>query len=289
MVRNIAIQGVEGCFHQQAAQEYFGENTKVIPCNTFRKLVDTALYDAHCDGAVMAIENSIAGSILPNYNLLQHADLKIKGEVYLAIEQQLMVLPGTNWKDIKEVHSHPMALLQCSDYLGGHNWKLVETEDTALSAAYVGANKLRHLAAIASTIAADIYGLEIVASGIQNNNSNYTRFLVLSREENTCSEADKASVYFRVPNVQGSLADILNVVASFGINLSKLQSFPVSGSDWQYFFHADLEFQHRQQIEECLAAMGRKAAQLRVYGLYKKGRINHEKRTVHENSNSAKA
>ena len=172
----VAIQGFEGCFHQEAARNFFGNSVQVICCSTFREVVSTAANTQESNGGVMAIENSIAGSILPNYNLLQKSGLIITGEVYLQINQHLMVNPGLSLKDIKEVHSHPMAIQQCFGFLDQHNWKLVEKEDTALSAKQVRQHHSKHVAAIASSLAAEIYGLHIIAPNIHTLKNNYTRF-----------------------------------------------------------------------------------------------------------------
>ncbi len=273
MMQRIAIQGFEGSFHQVAAQRFYGVSARVITCATFREVVTKAQDDTACDGALMAIENSIAGSILPNYNLLKKSRLQIIGEVYLEISQNLLVYPGVALSTIREVHSHPMALLQCQDFLDRHSWKLVETEDTALSARYIKENQSRHIAGIASLLAADLYGLEVAASDIQTMKHNYTRFLVLSREAATPGEApaNKASVYFHVRNEKGSLAQVLQVIAGCGIDLSKLQSFPIPGSNWQYSFHADLEFEHRSQLEQALQQLNKVTNELHLYGVYAAG------------------
>jgi prephenate dehydratase len=183
MVSKVSIQGFEGSFHQEAANKFFGKGVEVVCCSTFREVVKIAENKNESDGAIMAIENSIAGSILPNYNLLQKSKLKIIGEVYLHIRQNLMVNPGVKLEDIREVHSHPMAILQCTQFLDKHNWKLVETEDTALSAKHVHQHRSKHIAAIASKLAGEIYQLDNIAPNIHTLKNNYTRFLVLQRAE----------------------------------------------------------------------------------------------------------
>ncbi len=220
-MQRIAIQGFEGSFHQVAAERFFQGAVTVLTCTTFRDVIRTAQQDTACDGALMAIENSIAGSILPNYNLLKQSRLHITGEVYLEISQNLLVNPGVQLGEIKEVHSHPMALLQCHDFLDRFGWKLVETEDTALSARHIRERGSKHIAGIASALAANLYGLDIAAAGIQTMKHNYTRFLVLSRGEDVAEQvdADKASVYFHVLNEKGSLAIVLQVIAACGLNL----------------------------------------------------------------------
>lgn len=274
-MQSIAIQGFEGSFHQVAAQRFYGPQVQVITCATFRDVIRTAQNDVSCNGALMAIENSIAGSILPNYNLLKQSRLKVIGEVYLEISQNLLVNPGVQLEDIREVHSHPMALLQCQDFLDRYNWKLVETEDTALSARHIHEQQSQHIAGIASVLAADLYQLDIAAADIQTMKHNYTRFLVLSGsntvEQPAQDDADKASIYFHVLNEQGSLASVLQVIAGCNINLSKLQSFPIPGSNWQYSFHADLEFSHKEQLEDVLDQLKAVTTALNVYGIYNRG------------------
>ncbi|HXB08616.1 MAG TPA: prephenate dehydratase [Puia sp.] len=274
MSKKVSIQGYEGSFHQVAAQHFFGKDVQVITCGTFREVVRVAASRKESDGGVMAIENSIAGSILPNYNLLQKSNLCVVGEIYLQIEQHLLVNPGIGLEDIREVHSHPMALLQCIDYLEKHpGWKLVETEDTALSAKHLHQHRSKHVAAIASGLAADLFGLEILAPSIQTMKNNYTRFLILQREDNAMvvSNPNKASVNFHTDHSRGSLARVLTRIAEGGINLSKLQSFPIPGSEWEYSFHADMEFEDMDQFRRVIESMRPITAELKIYGTYKKG------------------
>ena len=270
----VTIQGYEGSFHQVAAQHFFGKDVTVIPCATFREVVQIAANKKESDGGVMAIENSIAGSILPNYNLLQKSSLRVVGEVFLHIRQNLLVNPGVKLEDIKEVHSHPMALQQCLEFLDKHDWKLVETEDTALSAKLLHQHKNKHAAAIASKLAADLFQLEMIAPNIHTLKNNYTRFLILKpeSEEVVISDADKASVNFHTDHSRGSLAKVLTKIAEGGMNLSKLQSFPIPGSDWKYSFHADMEFDSLDQFNEVVKAVTPLTAEFKVYGVYKKGK-----------------
>ncbi|MEP7111575.1 MAG: prephenate dehydratase [Ferruginibacter sp.] len=270
----VSIQGFEGSFHQEAARLFFGKNINVICCATFRDVVKIASNKKESDGGVMAIENSIAGSILPNYNLLQKSNLTITGEVYLQIRQNLMVNPGVQLEDIREVHSHPMAIQQCFGFLDKYNWKLVETEDTALSAKHIHQHRSKHIAAIASKLAAEIYRLNMIAPNIHTLKNNYTRFLILKKEEKPVEilGADKASINFHTDHSKGSLAKVLTEIAEAGINLSKLQSFPIPGSDWRYSFHADVEFDNKQQFYTMIAAIEKITEALKIYGVYKKGR-----------------
>ncbi|MDP4261532.1 MAG: prephenate dehydratase [Bacteroidota bacterium] len=269
----IAIQGYEGSFHQVAAQLFYGKDAEVIPCDTFRDVIKIAGNKKESDGGVMAIENSIAGSILANYNLLQKSNLKIIGEIYLQIRQNLLVNPGVKPEDIREVHSHTMALQQCYDFLDKYKWKLVETDDTALSAKHIHQHKSRHIAAIASKLAAELYGLEIMAPNIHTLKNNYTRFLVLQREDTVirAENADKASVNFHTDHSRGSLARVLTKIAEGGINLSKLQSFPIPGSDFKYSFHADMEFDSAEQFQQVMEQIKPLTASLEIFGVYKKG------------------
>src|SRR5690348_14490455 len=191
----VSIQGYEGSFHQAPARHFFGKEVEVIPCATFREVVKIAGNTKESDGGVMAIENSIAGSILPNYNLLQKSSLTIVGEVYLHIKQHLLVNPGVKLEDIREVHSHHMAIQQCLEFLDKYNWKLVETEDTALSAKLVHQHKSKHIAAIASRLAAELFELDLIAPNIHTMKNNYTRFLILQpvSEKTQIDDANKAS------------------------------------------------------------------------------------------------
>jgi len=273
MDTRVSIQGYEGSFHQVAAQQFFGKNVQVLPCGTFRDVIKVASNKKESDGGVMAIENSIAGSILANYNLLQKSHLKIIGEIYLQIKQNLLVNRGVKLEDIREVHSHTMALQQCYDFLDKYKWKLVETEDTALSAKHVHQHKSKHIAAIASKLAAELFDLEVLAPGIQTMKNNYTRFLMLQRHDvaQTVNDANKASVNFQTDHSRGSLAKVLTKIAEGGINLSKLQSFPIPGSDFKYSFHADMEFDSIDQFETVVEQIRPLTEALRVYGVYRRG------------------
>jgi prephenate dehydratase len=271
--KKISIQGYEGSFHQVAAQQFFGKDVDVIPCGTFREVIRIAGSKKESDGGIMAIENSIAGSILPNYTLLQKSNLRITGEIYLQIRQNLMVNPGVSLEDIREVHSHPMAIQQCLDYLDKYNWKLVETEDTALSAKHIHQHRSRHAAAIASKLAAELFQLNVIAPNIHTMKNNYTRFLVVQREDMApvIENANKASVNFHTDHSRGSLARVLTRIAEAGINLSKLQSFPIPGTEWQYSFHADMEFDELDQFHHVIENIEPLTEALKVYGVYRKG------------------
>jgi len=269
----IAIQGYEGSFHQMAARHFFGKNVQVIPCDSFKEVIKLAGNRKESDGGVMAIENSIAGSILANYNLLQRSSLVIVGEVYLQIKQNLLVTRGVKLEDIREIHSHPMAIQQCFDFLDKYEWKLVETEDTALSAKQIHQHKSRHTAAIASKLAAELFDLEILAPNIHTLKNNYTRFLILNREDaaTKINGADKASLSFHTDHSRGSLARVLTKIAEDGINLSKLQSFPIPDTDFKYSFHVDMEFQDIDQFERVIEDIRPLTEHLKIYGVYKRG------------------
>lgn len=271
----ICIQGYEGSFHQVAARSFFGKQVEVIPCATFRELVKLSSDKKQSAGGIMAIENSIAGSILPNYNLLQKGNLKVIGEIYLSISQNLMVNKGVRISEIKEVHSHPMAILQCLDFLEKHNWKLVETEDTALSAKHIHQKHSKHAAAIASKLAAELYDMDVIAPDIHTMKNNVTRFLVLKREKEAVlvENADKASVYFQTNHTRGILAKVLSKIAEGGINLSKLQSMPIPGSNFKYGFYADLEFDSRKQFEKVMESIQSLTNSIKIFGVYKKGKV----------------
>ncbi len=269
-----SIQGFEGCFHQEAARQFFGKSVGVICCSTFKEVIGIAENINESNGGIMAIENSIAGSILPNYNLLQQSNLVITGEVYLQINQHLMVNPGVQMQDIREVHSHPMAIQQCFGFLDKYNWKLVEKEDTALSAKHIHQHRSKHVAAIASKLAAEIYGLDIIAPNIHTLKNNYTRFLILQAKQNAVQSngADKASINFHTDHSKGSLAKVLTTIADAGINLSKLQSFPIPGSDFKYSFHADVEFNTADQFHKMITGIKAITEAVKIYGMYKNGK-----------------
>lgn len=271
----VAIQGYEGCFHHIAAEGVFGTGIRIVPCATFRGVVK-ALEEGTADAAMMAIENSIAGSILPNYGLLQNRRLRVVGEIYLQIKQNLLALPGVGFDDIREVWSHPMALLQCADFLDEKGWRLVETEDTALSAAQVARGGNRHAAAIAGELPARLFGLEILAPEINTISNNHTRFMVLRRSED-CPEDEnrdrinKASMYFKVGHHKGSLVGVLGTMERYNINMTKLQSYPVPSDPFHYLFHLDMEFQDVWEYREAVMHMSSVSEGLTVYGEYTKG------------------
>lgn len=276
-IPKIAIQGYEGSFHQQAAIDFFGEHIAVLPCDTFRQVIDAALANDEIHAGVMAIENSIAGSILANYTLLQKSQLKVVGEVYLNIQQQLLVNPDVSFEDIREVHSHPMALLQCSDYLEKFpQWKLVETEDTALSARHIHQRRSLHQAAIASELAGKMYQLKTAAKDVHTIANNYTRFLILQKSDavDFIADANKASIRFNTSHSKGSLAKVLNFFAENDINISKIQSMPIPGTKFQYAFHADVEFYDINHYDSFITGLRKTTDGVEEYGIYKSGQSN---------------
>ena len=269
----IAIQGYEGCFHQIVAHKFFGTFIETLPCDTFRE-VARKVKNGEADYGVMAIENSIAGSIIANYGILQDEDVQVCGEYYLPIVQNLMVMPGVTLDQITEVESHPMALLQCVDFLDLHpSWKLVESEDTALSAKRLAEEGNTHKAAIASTLAAELFGLEIIQPEINTIKKNYTRFMVLKRRDNKMApDANKASLYFKADNRPGALIAALQTFSD--VNMTKLQSYPVPSEPWHYMFHVDLEFDNLELYFENLARLQAATSEVHVYGVYHNGKKN---------------
>ena len=273
--QKIAIQGYEGSFHMEAARLFYGDSVEIASCNNFREVVKLAIANQEVAAGVMAIENSIAGSILPNYTLLDKNPVWIVGEVYLQIRQNLMANPEVKLENIREVHSHPMALLQSMDFLEKFpHWKLVESEDTALSARNLNQYNSKYQAAIASTLAASLYNLNILEKDIQTLKNNYTRFLVIQHQKLAAEpeNANKASVIFRTDHSKGALAKALAIIAGEDINLSKLQSMPIAGSDFQYAFHADMEFAERRQFDAVLEKLKPATKMVKVFGIYKNGK-----------------
>jgi prephenate dehydratase len=272
--RRIVIQGVEGCFHHLAVNAYYGEDVEIVPADNFAKLVELTQDKSVCDGGIMAIENSIAGSILQNYGLLQDSGLVIEGEIFLRIKQNLMVLPGQKIEDLREVHSHPMAINQCRTFFRDYpHIKMVEMEDTALSAKNIRDNELVGIGAIAGDYPAELYGLEIIAAEIESIKDNQTRFFLLKRKEDVVANGgyNKASLYFSTSHAPGSLSYILDCFAKENINLSKIQSLPIPGINWEYFFHVDLEFQGPRQFRNALDKISVHAKEIQVLGTYNQG------------------
>lgn len=272
----IAIQGIATSFHEVAALTYFNEPIDTVECLSFHQLCES-LKNGYSDFAVMAIENSIAGSILPNYFLLQDYHFSIIGELYLPIHMNLLVLPGTKLSDIKTIESHPMAIRQCAEFLHAlPGVEIRESDDTALSAKRVKELKLKNTAAIANEFAAKKYGLTILEKRIETHKKNFTRFLVLSRRTNDKIESNKASMSFEVANEVGSLADALMTFKNNSINLTKIQSIPIIGKPSEYSIHIDVEWKKRKSYDTAMREVMRQVRNLNVMGEYKKAKIEYK-------------
>ncbi|NHN27655.1 prephenate dehydratase [Flavobacterium jejuense] len=270
----IAIQGIKGSFHHQVANQYFGDDISLQECDSFNKVVKNLKLN-HSDKAVMAIENSIAGSILPNYALIDKNDLHIIGEHYLDIHMNLMALKGQKIEDIKEVHSHPIALLQCEVFFSQYpHIKLVESVDTAETAQRIQNQMLLGIAAVAAPIAAELYDLEILASGIHTIKSNKTRFVIVKSQNKELpkEEINKASLKFELDDTPGSLATILNVMNNCKLNLTKIQSLPVIETPFQYAFFVDVVFEKYKHYEKAKKIIEIMTTHFKVLGEYKQGK-----------------
>lgn len=272
-MKKIAIQGVKGCFHEQAARLFYQGHgimdPEVVECLTFDGLYK-GLDEGRADAAIMAIENTVSGGLLPNFELLRKYDRKIKGEVFLRIQQNLMALPGQMIEDIKEVRTHYMAINQTREFFKDYPWiRLVESEDTAKSAADVAQNGLMGVGAVASTLAADLYGLEILAESIETYKQNFTRFLVFDDSlEVDLLKTNKASMCFTLPHAPGSLAHVLTIMSFYGMNLTRIQSLPIPGQEWQYFFYVDIKYEDRIRFEQAVAAVRPLMEDLNILGEY---------------------
>ncbi|MFT4833035.1 MAG: prephenate dehydratase [Psychroserpens sp.] len=274
MALKIAIQGIKGSNHHQVAKDYFGDDIDLVECMSFDGLVDQLLINK-ADKGVMAIENSIAGSIIPNYALVFKNNLHIIGEHYLNIHHHLMVLKGQKMADIQEVHSHPMALLQCKEYFRDFpSIKLVEDVDTAETAKRIQDGQLKHIAAIAPRVAAELYDLEIIASEIQTIKNNSTRFIIVKTQNKVLPEEEinKASLRFLADHKRGSLAAVLNVMSDCNLNLTKIQSLPVIERPWKYSFFVDVTFDSYADYAKAKSLLEIMSEEFRVLGEYKNGR-----------------
>jgi prephenate dehydratase len=270
----IAIQGIQGSNHHQVAIDYYGDKIDLVECLSFDYLVDQLL-NGVADKGVMAIENSIAGSIIPNYNLIFHNGLHIIGEHYLNIHHNLMVLKGQTIEDITEVRSHPMALLQCKKFFRQYpQIKLMEDVDTAETAKRIQEGQLKHIAAIAPNVAAELYGLDIVASDIQTIKNNATRFIIVKTKNKELPKEDinKATVRFITDHKRGSLAAMLNVMSDCNLNLTKIQSLPIIETPWKYAFFVDVTFDGYANFEKAKALLNIMSEEFKVLGEYKNAR-----------------
>ncbi|MBI3501219.1 MAG: prephenate dehydratase [Bacteroidetes bacterium] len=275
----VAIQGARGSFHELAGIKHFGDNIQIMECVTFKNVFDSVINGEAAFG-ITAIENTVAGTILPNYAMLRESGVKIIGEVYLHIQQNLLALKGQTIEDIKEVHSHPMAIMQCQNFFEKHQHiKLIEADDTASRAKWIFENKLKAMGAIAGIHVAKMYNLQILSEGIETHKKNFTRFLVitcplpgsLSQWERDGVRADKATACFNVSNKKGSLAKVLTKLAAYDINLSKIQSLPVIGKEWEYYIHVDMEFENYSNYKKALEEIMPSLNEFKILGEYKRG------------------
>lgn len=267
-MKRIAIQGIQGAFHEIAAFQFFGTEIETIQCDKFKMVFD-AVKSGKADYGIVAIENTIAGSILSNYIMLRDSKVKIIGELSLHITQNLMALPGTKINEITEVYSHPIAIQQSSDFFTKFpNIKLIEWSDTASSAKKIAEEKLEKTGAIASKEAAKLYGLEIVAAEIETHKMNYTRFLVIQQKAIVSDLHNKASICFELGHTPGSLVDVLTVFKNAEINLTKIQSLPILGKPYQYYFYIDLEWSDKKRYDSALSTVLKLVSNLSVLGEY---------------------
>jgi len=268
----IGIQGIGGSFHELAAYQYFeGQQIEIVQCDSFKKEFD-ALSQSECDWIVVAIENTLAGSILTNYTLLENSEFQIVGETYLGVSHCLMDLPGQKIKEFESVFSHPMALLQCDDFLSQfHGMESIGKKDTASSAKEISDKKLMKTAAIGSKGAAEKFGLEIYASDIQTHKLNFTRFLIIGPKEKKVEGANKASIVLQIEDKPGSLQQVLETFTRFEINLTKIQSIPIIGKPYAYSFHFDLEWQLNTPWRLAIEEVKQKITGFKNLGVYKRG------------------
>jgi prephenate dehydratase len=267
----VAIQGIRASFHEEAAFLFFGENIHTLECNSFKQTFD-ALQKGDADYVVMAIENSIAGSILPNYSLLLHYGFPVIGEIYLPIQLHLMALPGVKFEDIKYVTSHPIAIRQCVDFFDEYpHLNIVESNDTAACAKRIRDEQLTDTVAIANTLAARLYGLDVLERRIESNKKNFTRFLILTHHDNVPKkQPNKASLCFQVSNKVGALAKVLNIFAEEAINMSKIQSMPVLGKRHEYNFYVDIEWEDAKQYDTAIRKILKYTQNFNILGEYQK-------------------
>lgn len=268
--KRVAIQGIRASFHEEAAFKFFGTDIETVECESFKKTCEV-LKNKQADYVVMAIENSIAGSLLPNYTLLREYNFSIVGEVYLAIQLHLLALPGVKFEDVKYVQSHPIAIRQCSDFFEEFpHLNVVESSDTAACAKKIREEKLTDTVAIANLLAAKLYDLEVMERRIESNKKNFTRFLILANKPLENVEVNKASLSFQVGNSVGSLADVLNIFASHKINLSKIQSMPVLGKRNEYNFYVDIEWKNQADYDSAIRQVLKHTINFNIMGEYVK-------------------
>jgi prephenate dehydratase len=277
-MKKVAIQGILGSYHDVAAHHYFeGEEIEIIGCRSFRDVVKRIRDDASVIG-LMAIENTIAGSLLQNHELIRQSECTIIGEYKLRISHSLAALPGTALSEVKEVNSHPIALMQCAEFLETlPGIKVVEKEDTAMSAKWIAENELYGHAAVCDKTAAGIYGLEVLAEGIETNNRNFTRFLVIANkwyEEDIMQgvKRNKSSLVFALPHTAGSLSKILTILSFYDMNLTKIQSLPIIGREWEYLFYINLTYSDYTRYKQALDAIIPLTRDLKILGEYAEGK-----------------
>jgi prephenate dehydratase len=279
-MKRIAIQGTLGSFHDIAAHRYFeGEDIELICCATFEDVFKSIRQDSQVIG-MLAIENTIAGSLLHNNELLRQSGTQIIGEHKLRISHSFVCLPEEDWNDITEVNSHPIALMQCREFLSQHpTIKVVEGEDTALSAEIIQKNHLKGHAAICSKAAAELYGMKVLQEGIETNKHNFTRFLVVADpwqvdelNRHRSHEVNKASIVFTLPHTEGSLSQVLSILSFYRINLTKIQSLPIIGREWEYQFYVDVVFDNVLKYKQSIAAITPLTKELKILGEYEEGK-----------------
>ena len=272
-MKKVAIQGYPGCFHEEAARRFYGSigtgELETVPCDTFDGLY-RSMEAGMADAAVMAIENTVSGGLIPNFELLRRNPMQIKGEVFLRIEQNLMALPGQRIEDIREVRTHYMAINQTRPFFETCPWiRLVESEDTAKSAAEIAREGLSGVGAVASAFASQLYGLEILAPGIETVKQNFTRFLIMDDSLTVPQDRiDKVSLCFTLPHTAGSLAHVLTILSFYGMNLTRIQSLPIPGREWQYFFYIDIKFGSYGRYAQAIAAVRPLIDEFQVLGEY---------------------
>lgn len=273
-MKQIAVQGIAGSFHEDAAVKYFDEEIEVVECKSFTSVCE--LIDADkVDYGVMAIENSIAGSLLKNYQLIRDYHLRITGEIYLHIQMNLMVSPGVLKEDITDIYSHPVALQQCVEYIEKYypDARLHEGMDTAAAAKMIATDKPKNAAAIANMRSAEMYKLEVLETGIETNKKNYTRFLILSKHGNPTEGSNKASICFEVGHFYGALAHVLDIFAENKINLNKIQSVPIIGKPNEYTIHVDIEWEDSKNYDRAIHQVLKSASSLSILGEYTRGEV----------------
>ncbi len=277
-MKRIAIQGIAGSFHEDAARKYFGdEDIEVVECRSFKHVCELIDSDK-VDIAVMAIENSIAGSLLQNYSLIRDYHLRIIGEIYVHIQMNLMVLPGVKRKDIKEIYSHPVSFMQCNEYLEKYFPKAERKElgDNAKVAKLINDGKITYAAAISNLRSSELYGLQVIDKGIESNKKNYTRFLILSKHGNPTEIANKASICFEVGHFYGALASVLDIFAKHKINLNKIQSIPINGKPTEYTIHVDIEWDKPENYDKAIHQVLKSASSLSILGEYKRAELDYQ-------------